>query len=187
LLRKRCELDPHASEASRAPDNNRADPSLVHNLLCVEVCDIGDISMIIEAKFAALKGIKLHEVAIRFAFGGLVCVAAGLIAKHLGPCIGGLFLAFPAIFPAGASLVEAHEKMHKARAGFDGTRRGRAVASIDSAGAAIGCLGLAGFAIVIWTLLPRWNTYAVFVLASLVWLSLSVGFWMIRKSRLFRK
>ena len=143
--------------------------------------------MMVQAKFSALKGIKPHELAIRFAFGGLVCVAAGLMAKSFGPAIGGLFLAFPAIFPAGASLVESHEKMHKARAGFDGTRRGRTVASIDAAGAAIGCIGLAGFAIVIWTLLPRWNTYNVFVLASLVWVTLSVGSWMIRKSRVFRR
>ena len=142
--------------------------------------------MMVQAKFDALKGIKPHELAIRFAFGGLVCVAAGLIAKCFGPGIGGLFLAFPAIFPAGASLVESHEKMHKARAGFDGTRRGRAVASIDAAGAAIGCIGLTGFAIVIWTLLTSLNTYAVFALASLVWLTASVGCWMIRKSRLFR-
>ena len=99
--------------------------------------------MMVQAKFGALKGIKPHEFALRFVFGGLVCVVAGLIAKSFGPGIGGLFLAFPAIFPAGASLVESHEKMHKARAGFDGTRRGRAVASIDAAGAAIGCIGLA--------------------------------------------
>jgi multisubunit Na+/H+ antiporter MnhG subunit len=77
--------------------------------------------------------------------------------------------------------------MHKARAGFDGTRRGRAVASIDATGAAIGCIGLAGFAIVLWTLLTSLNTYAVFVLASLVWLTASVGCWMIRKSRVFRR
>jgi Flp pilus assembly protein TadB len=55
--------------------------------------------MIVQAKFAALKGIKPHEFALRFLFGGLVCVAAGLIAKEYGPAIGGLFLAFPAIFP----------------------------------------------------------------------------------------
>ena len=186
LLRKLRQLDTHAGQASRAADNHRADSSLVHGLFCAVVRDFSDNPMMVQAKFGALKGIKPHEFAIRFAFGGLVCVAAGLIAKSFGPGIGGLFLAFPAIFPAGASLVESHEKMHKARAGFDGTRRGRAVASIDAAGAAIGCIGLAGFAIVLWTLLTSWNTYAVFMLASLVWLTASVGCWMIRKSRVFR-
>jgi hypothetical protein len=33
----------------------------------------------------------------------------GLIAHAFGATIGGLFLAFPAIFPASASLIEKHE------------------------------------------------------------------------------
>src|SRR5579859_4967163 len=74
--------------------------------------------MIVQAKLESLKGIKPHEWVVRFLFGGAVCVIAGLIAKRFGPEIGGLFLAFPAIFPAGASMVEAHEKKHKARQGF---------------------------------------------------------------------
>src|SRR5437764_13440570 len=111
--------------------------------------------MVVGARFSAIKGIKPHEWIIRFVFGGAVCVAAGLIAQHFGPVVGGFFLAFPAIFPAGASLVEAHEKQHKARAGFDGTKRGRVVAAIDALGAAIGCIGLAGFAFVFWVWLPR--------------------------------
>jgi hypothetical protein len=143
--------------------------------------------MIVQAQFAAIKGIKPHEWAIRFVFGGLCCVAAGLIADRFGPGIGGLFLAFPAIFPAGASLVETHEEKHKARAGYDGTNRGREVASIDALGASIGCLGLAGFALVFWLCLPRLGTWSVSALASLVWLLLSISFWLLRKSRLLYK
>lgn len=143
--------------------------------------------MIVQARISAIKGIKPHEWIIRFVFGGAVCVAAGVIARHYGPVVGGLFLAFPAIFPAGASLVEAHEKQHKARAGFDGTIRGRIVAAIDAYGAAIGCIGLAGFALVFWIWLPRTSTWVVFPLATLVWLTLAVGAWMLRKSRLFHR
>jgi hypothetical protein len=143
--------------------------------------------MIVQAKLAAVKGIKPHEWAIRFLFGGAVCVAAGLIAQKFGPAIGGLFLAFPAIFPAGASLVESHEKEHKARAGFDGTNRGRIVAAIDALGAAMGCIGLAGFALVIWIWLPRVQTFIVFALATLVWLALSVGVWLLRKKHILRR
>ena len=80
---------------------------------------------------------------------------AGLIAQRFGPVIGGFFLAFPAIFPASASLVEAHEEQHKARAGFNGTNRGRIVAAIDALGTVMGCIGLAGFALVFWIWLPR--------------------------------
>ena len=106
--------------------------------------------MMIQAKLAALKGIAPHEWAVRFLFGGAVCVVAGLIARRFGPGVGGLFLAFPAIFPAGASMLEAHEKKHKARAGFDGTNRGRTVAGVDAAGAMLGSIGLAGFALTCW-------------------------------------
>jgi hypothetical protein len=143
--------------------------------------------MMIQARFSAIKGIRPHEWAVRFLFGGACCVAAGLIAQRFGPRIGGLFLAFPAIFPAGASLVASHEKKHKARAGFDGTMRGRTVASVDAAGAAIGCIGLAAFAIVCWLCLPGMRTWLVFLLASLVWFLLSAGFWLLRKSRLLHR
>ncbi len=142
--------------------------------------------MVVQAKFAALKGIALHEWAMRFLFGGIVCVLAGLISKRFGPGIGGLFLAFPAIFPASASLVEAHEKKHKARVGIDGTKRGRTVAGIDAAGTTLGCLGLAGFALTCWICLPRLAAPAVFAIATSVWLVLSVASWRLRKSRVFR-
>jgi hypothetical protein len=143
--------------------------------------------MLVQAKIAAVRGIRLHEALLRFIFGGLVCVAAGLIAKRFGPGVGGLFLAFPAIFPAGASLVEAHEKQHKARVGLDGTNRGRVVASVDAAGAAIGTIGLAGFGVICWLGFERLPIYAVFALASLAWTVLSVGFWLLRKSRWERR
>lgn len=143
--------------------------------------------MMIQARFSAMKGIRPHEWAVRFLFGGLCCVAAGIIAEHFGPRVGGLFLAFPAIFPAGASLVASHEKKHKARAGFDGTMRGRAVAAVDAAGAAIGCIGLAGFAAVCWLCLTSLRSWLVFVLASVAWLLLSAGFWLLRKSRFLHK
>ena len=46
---------------------------------------------------------KWSEYVTRFIFGGLVTLLAGVIADHYGPNIGGLFLAFPAIFPASSS------------------------------------------------------------------------------------
>lgn len=140
--------------------------------------------MIVHARLAAIKGIKLHEWIIRFVFGGLICVAAGLIADKYGPAVGGLFLAFPAIFPAGASLVEAHEKMHKRRAGADGTNRGRFLAALDALGATLGCAGLAAFAAVFWIWLARSPKSLAFALATLVWLTIAVGTWLIwRRAR----
>ena len=142
--------------------------------------------MMVQAKLASIKGIALHEWAVRFFFGGAVCVAAGLIARRFGPGVGGLFLAFPAIFPAGASMVEAHEKKHKARAGFDGTNRGRTAAGVDAAGAVLGSVGLVGFALTCWICLPRLSSVATFPLAVLVWLVLSITLWLLLKGRTFR-
>ena len=142
--------------------------------------------MLVGARLSAIKGIKAHEWIIRFVFGGAVCVAAGFIAMHYGPVVGGLFLAFPAIFPASASLVESHEKEHKARAGYDGTNRGRIVAAIDAYGAAMGCIALTAFAVVFWIWLPRTSVWVVFPLATLVWLTVAVGLWLLCK-RFFRK
>lgn len=139
--------------------------------------------MIVHLRFAAIKGIKPHEWIVRFVFGGAVCVVAGMIAQIYGPAVGGLFLAFPAIFPAGASLVEAHEKEHKARAGFDGTSRGRLVAALDALGAALGCVGLAGFAVVFWLWSAHAHIGVVFVMATLVWLTCAVGAWLLFRHR----
>src|SRR4030081_1341470 len=99
---------------------------------------------------SALGKTKWYEYALRFAFGGAITVAAGLIANKWGPGVGGLFLAFPAIFPASATLVEKHEKQEKQQHGLDGTIRGREAAGLDAAGAAIGRIGLITFAVAVW-------------------------------------
>ena len=55
----------------------------------------------------------------------LVTVAAGVIADIWGPTAGGLFLAFPAIFCASATLIEAHQRQQKERKGLMGAERGK--------------------------------------------------------------
>jgi hypothetical protein len=141
----------------------------------------------VSVHFASLKDVKSHQYLLRFLFGGLCTVAAGLIAKRFGPVIGGLFLAFPAIFPAGASLLESHEKRKMAKAGLDGTNQGRLAASVDAAGASIGCIGLVIFAVTIWRELLDHNAYLVVIAATVAWLSLSIAIWYARKSRWFRR
>jgi hypothetical protein len=137
----------------------------------------------IEVNLSALKETKPHEYAVRFLFGGLCTVLAGLIAKRFGPGVGGLFLAFPAIFPAGTSLIESHEKRRKAQIQSDGTNRGRVAASLDSAGASLGCVGLLGFAFVLWKELNTHNAAVMVFAAGISWLSLSYGLWSIGTSR----
>ena len=139
----------------------------------------------VEAKFSALKQTRLQEYLVRFLFGGAATVLAALIAKQFGPGYGGLFLAFPAIFPASVTLIEAHEKKRLARTGHDGTCRGRMAASIDASGAVLGSIGLAGFALVLWQLLPHSSPWLIMLAAMVVWVVLSVVLWELRKSRIF--
>ena len=139
----------------------------------------------VEFKLSDIKETKPIELGVRFLFGGLCTVGAGLIASRYGPAIGGLFLAFPAIFPASATLIQAHEKEKKAQIGSDGTRRGRMSASVDAAGSALGCCGLFAFAWISWKALTNFNPAAVITAAIAAWLAVSVLFWEIRKRRIF--
>jgi hypothetical protein len=135
----------------------------------------------IRLNLAALKQIKWHEYITRFLLGGAITVVTGLIAKHFGPVIGGLFLAFPAIFPSGATLIEKHEREKKHRAGIPHTMRGRLAAALEARGAAMGTLALAAFAALIWQLLPLYNAAVIFTGALLLWLALAILIWRIRK------
>jgi hypothetical protein len=92
---------------------------------------------VISAGPASVKETKPHEYLLRFVFGGAATVLAGLIAKYFNSHPGGIFLAFPAIFPAAATLIAAHDKKRLAKTGHDGTKRGRMAASNDAAGAAL--------------------------------------------------
>src|SRR5215469_3292216 len=137
--------------------------------------------MTVNFDFSALKRTRWYEYALRFFFGGAITVATGLIAKHFGPVFGGLFLAFPAIFPASATLVEKHEIEKKRSARIVDNARGRKAAALEARGAAVGTLGLSGFAIALWRLLPESNAALALVTALTVWLALSVVLWRLNR------
>jgi hypothetical protein len=137
--------------------------------------------MIIKFDFSALRRIEWHEYVIRFALGGLITVATGLIAKAVGPVSGGLFLALPAIFPASATLMEKHEREKKVRAGIAFTLRGRLAAALDARGATMGAIAMLAFAAVCWQMLPRANFIVVLGAALVVWLMLAALLWYVRK------
>ena len=144
--------------------------------------------MKVHADLSALKRTKWYEYALRFFFGGLVTVIAGAIGKKFGPEIGGLFLAFPAIFPASATLIEKHEKQKKERAGFDGTKRARVAAGVDAAGTTMGCLGLTCFAVVVWKTLPSHGVGTTLLTATLAWFVVCVSTWAFcDKKRIWRR
>src|SRR5579862_270622 len=98
--------------------------------------------MTIKIDSSGLKRTKWHEYALRFFAGGLITVVAGLVARRWGANVGGLFLAFPAIFPASATLLEKHQRERKQSRGLHGENRGMDVAAVDAVGAAMGSCGL---------------------------------------------
>jgi Co/Zn/Cd efflux system component len=131
--------------------------------------------MLIHIRLAAQKQTKWHDYLIRFVLGGLATAVTGLIAKKYGPATGGLFLAFPAIFLASATLIEKHERERKERAGLQGMRRGEQAAALDACGAALGSIGLMAFGAMVW-----WKAdwpWLVLPMALAAWTALSLMLW----------
>jgi hypothetical protein len=136
--------------------------------------------MIVQFKPSALGQTRWYEYLLRFLLGGAMTVIAGLIAARFGPIVGGLFLAFPAIFPASATLIEKHVRERKERAGLTGNRRGKEAAALDAAGAALGSLGLVAFGLVIWLMIVL-SPAGALLLASALWLGVAVLAWQVRR------
>lgn len=144
--------------------------------------------MLIKLTTSSLRRTKWHQYAVRFFFGGAITVVAGLLARKFGPEFGGLFLAFPAIFPAAATLAEKHEIAKKKEHGLNGAHRAIQSAAAEASGAALGSIGLAAFAVLFWLLLPSMKFAALFPLALVVWITVSALCWWTRKRiHLFRR
>lgn len=103
-----------------------------------------------------LREAGFRALLVRFAFGFATSVAAGGVTLALGPRVGGLFLAFPAILAASLTLVEKEEDAAKARE--------------EARGAVLGALALLAFAAVGVLLFARLPGAAVLALALVVWL-----------------
>src|SRR5579871_972587 len=117
--------------------------------------------MLVKAKLSALAQGHWYEYAVRFLLGGTTTVLVGMIAAEWGPVVGGFFLAFPAIFPASATLVEKHEREKKEKRGLKGARRGREAAALEARGAVFGSFALAVFALIIWQMAPSEPIWAL--------------------------
>ena len=105
------------------------------------------------------------DFAVRILFGGVIAVMAYLIGQKFGPVVGGLFLAFPAIMPASATLVEKHD--------------GRRPAENAALGTTAGTFGLAGFGATVWLLGERLSAWEVLLLAGFVWLVVGFFAWLV--------
>lgn len=138
--------------------------------------------MKIQVNLSELGQSRWYEYVSRFVFGGIATALAGVIADKWGPVVGGLFLAFPAIFPATATLIDNHEKKRRGRTPGGGHARGRKAAALDASGATCGAFGLMAFAAVVWKLILFVPLWATLLIAVLVWLVVSVGAWKIMKA-----
>lgn len=154
---------------------------LGRGVLYVVGATVAMIKMPVRLKFSALRDVTLHDYVSRFALGGAITVLAGMIARHFGPVAGGVFLAFPAIFPASATLLEKHQRLKKQRAGIAFTLRGRLAAAIDARGATLGSIALVLFALVCWQGLPRHRPVGVLGIALALWLALATTLWRLRQ------
>ena len=128
-----------------------------------------------------LRESRLSGHALRFAIGGAVTVATGLVAKAFGPVVGGLFLALPAILPAGIALL-VRVQNRKAGPGTRGDRARRA-AVVEATGASAGALGLVAFALVGWARFGRWPAWLTLAVATAAWSAVAGLAWVIRKIR----
>jgi hypothetical protein len=140
--------------------------------------------MIVRVSFSSLGDSRWYEYVVRFLLGGAATVMTGLVGRWWGPAVGGLFLAFPAMLCASATLVQTHERRRKKEAGLTGDRRGADAAALDAAGAALGSVGLMAFAAVVLrtTASAPWSSLT---LATLAWAAAAGCCWWIYKR--FRK
>jgi len=139
--------------------------------------------MLVTTDTTAIKQTRWYEYAVRFVFGGVITVIAGAIGKKWGAAAGGLFLAYPAILPATATLLEKHTRERKQRKGLNGGKRGKAVAGADAAGAAMGSVGLITFGAIGWGLMPRVSPVITLLCGTLAWALTAVSVWILRKRR----
>jgi Protein of unknown function (DUF3147) len=137
--------------------------------------------MIPTVDFGALRESHWYQFVVRFVLGGGVTVCTGIVAQHWGPVIGGLFLSFPAIFPASATLLERQQSEKKLEAGIHCRRRGRKAAALDAAGAVLGGYGLAAFGCVAWLTLPALAPIWALSAAAVAWLVIAVSLWWVRR------
>lgn len=112
-----------------------------------------------------MKKSTLTDTLVRFVFGGVTSVIAGLVAKSYGPVVGGLFLAFPAILPASVTLLQEHD--------------GKTPAGVYALAAVAGGVGLIVFGAGVWRFGTRGSPVVILVGATIAWFAVSALIWLL--------
>ena len=97
---------------------------------------------------------------IRFAFGALVSIAAGVVTLVWNAKAGGMFLAFPAILPATLTLIEKEQSKREAQK--------------DDEGAVLGSVAMLAFAATATWALTALPAGLALAAASAAWLSVAL-------------
>jgi len=105
--------------------------------------------------------VPVRHLGYRFVAGALTSIAAGVVTLAFGARVGGVLLAFPAIFAASLTLIEEQEDRVEARE--------------DARGALIGALALTLFAAVAALTLGRLGSALALLLAAITWFLASFG------------
>lgn len=111
-----------------------------------------------------LREVRWRDFAIRFAFGAAVSLVAGLVAVLFGARAGGVWLAFPAILPAGLTLIERKEGRHQA--------------DRDIRGAVLGAVGMIAFGVAVYVLVPLVGGLVAVLVALVVWVAVTLGLYL---------
>lgn len=113
-----------------------------------------------------LRELRPRELGYRFLSGALTSVCAGLLALWLGPRVGGLLLAFPAILAASLTLIEEQEDSVEARE--------------DARGAVLGSCAMAAFAAIAALALHGLAGALALLLAAVGWVAVCLaGYWLL--------
>lgn len=115
---------------------------------------------------------KPNELAMRFALGAVIAVAAGVAGQVFGPRFGGLFLAFPAVLPAAITLVQRREGTDKAE--------------VDALGAILGAVAMIPLALSVVVLIRPLGTVPALLIAGTAWVVFAVGLYFAARALLRR-
>ncbi|MET8159317.1 DUF3147 family protein [Sphaerisporangium sp. NPDC005289] len=107
-----------------------------------------------------IREISLPGMGLRFAFGMVVSVIAGLVGQRWGVTAGGVFLAFPAVMAATLTLIQDEE-------------HSRVPVAQDARGAVLGAIGMIVFAVCVWALAGRVPAVPALALATVAWMIVS--------------